>query len=204
MSISFRDIFRPSDGIFRRLPTIEGRRVVLRAIKMSDARDIYDYCSDDMVAKHVMWEAYDGMGDARSFVRFIQRLYKNDEPSSWGITLPGSNKVIGTVGFMWWNREYKAAEVGYSLSRDYWNRGIMTEALALILDFGFKRMSLNRIEAQHVDANAASGRVMEKCGMKKEGVLRSRIFSKGEFRDMVLYAILKSDPRPVIKKSYDV
>ena len=142
-----------------------------------------------------MWEAYGSLGDARGFVRYIQRLYRNDEPSSWGITLPRTGKLIGTIGFMWWNKDYRSAEVGYSLSRDYWNQGIMTEALSLIIDFGFKRMRLNRIEAQHVVANAASGRVMEKCGMKKEGILRGRIYSKGEFRDMAMYAILKDDRR---------
>ena len=56
-------------------------------------------------------------------------------------------------------------------------------------------MDINRIEAQHELDNPASGRVMEKCGMRKEGVLRQRLYNKGKFVDVALYAILKSDPR---------
>ena len=57
-------------------------------------------------------------------------------------------------------------------------------------------MDVNRIEAQHELDNPASGRVMEKCGMRKEGVLRQRLYNKGQFVDVALYAILRDDPRP--------
>ena len=71
----------------------------------------------------------------------------------------------------------------------------MTEALARVIDYTFESMDINRIEAQHELDNPASGRVMEKCGMRKEGVLRQRLYNKGKFVDVALYAILKSDPR---------
>ena len=63
------------------------------------------------------------------------------------------------------------------------------------IDYTFESMDINRIEAQHELDNPASGRVMEKCGMRKEGVLRQRLYNKGKFVDVALYAILKSDPR---------
>ena len=91
---------------------------------------------------------------------------------------------------MWLNQENRSGEVGYSLSRAHWNRGYMTEALKAVIDFGFEVLLLNRIEAQHETANPASGRVMAKAGMQKEGVLRSRIFNKGKYVDVALYAIL--------------
>ena len=69
----------------------------------------------------------------------------------------------------------------------------MTEAVSLLIPVLFKRLSLNRIEAQHDVRNPASGRVLEKCGMRKEGVLRSGIINKGETVDVALWAILKSD-----------
>ena len=93
-------------------------------------------------------------------------------------------------------RDTRSAEVGYSLARDCWNQGYATEALAAVLRFGFDTLRLNRIEAQHETSNPASGRVMQKCGMTYEGTLRSRVFNKGHFSDVRLYAILRSDPLP--------
>ena len=104
--------------------------------------------------------------------------------------------LVGTIGFMWWNQENRSAEVGYSLSRVQWNRGLMTEALREVIRFGFEEMDLHRIEAQHEVSNPASGRVMEKVGMRKEGVLRGRLYNKGRFVDVAVYAILSGDPRP--------
>ena len=82
------------------------------------------------------------------------------------------------------------------LSREYWGRGLMPEALRAMIAFGFERMGLNRIEARCIAENAASARVMEKVGMTYEGTLRQREFIKGAYRDMKLYAILKSEYRP--------
>ena len=96
---------------------------------------------------------------------------------------------------MWIDREYKSAEVGYSLGRAYWNRGIMTEALRAVVAYGFDQLGLNRIEAQHETDNPASGRVMAHVGMRKEGTLRQRLVNKGKFVDVALYAILRDDPR---------
>ena len=104
--------------------------------------------------------------------------------------------IIGTIGFMWINCEHRSAEVGYSLSRDCWNQGYATEALRAVLRFGFNTLRLNRIEAQHELDNPASGRVMEKCGMRCEGTLRQRVFNKGRFSDVRLYAILRGDGVP--------
>ena len=104
--------------------------------------------------------------------------------------------MIGTVGFVWVNDESNSAEIGYSLSREYWGRGLMTEALQCVISQCFKAARFNRIEAQHDIRNPASGRVMEKCGMKKEGVLRSRFRSKHEYVDAAVWSILASEYHP--------
>ena len=80
---------------------------------------------------------------------------------------------------------HHTAEIGYSFSRDYWNRGYATQALTAVIRTAFHFLpDLNRIEAQHDIRNPASGRVMEKCGMKKEGILRSRLYNKSEYVDV--------------------
>ncbi len=182
-----------------RVPTLETPRLLLRRLTLHDAHDIYEYSRDPLVAQHVLWEAHRSVSESRAYIRYMMRKYRQDDAYSWGIELKSEQKIIGTIGFMWIQPENNSAEVGYSLSRGYWNQGIMTEALGRILDYGFRSLSLNRIEAQYETDNPASGAVMRKCGMQREGLLRSRLMNKGHYADMVLCAILRREymhPRP--------
>jgi len=183
------------EDIFYSLPALTTKRLVLRPVRMSDAQDLYEFSRDPEVARHVLWEAHRSIHQTRSYIRFLLKQYRNGQPSSFVIELIPERKVVGTIGFMWIQRENRSAEVGYSLSRQYWNQGIMTEALGLVLAFGFERLNLNRIEAQHESDNPASGRVMQHVGMQFEGRLRQRIYNKGRFADVDLYAILRQDAR---------
>lgn len=177
------------------MPELVTPRLRLRRLTMRDAADIYHYSRDAEVARHVLWSAHQSLGDSRSYLRYMLRRYRNHEPASWGIEYLETGEVIGTIGFMWIQSDNSAAEVGYSLSRDYWNRGLMTEALKAVIAHGFGGMNLNRIEAQHETGNPASGAVMRKCGMVHEGTLRQRLFNKGKYVDVELYAILRRDYR---------
>ena len=182
------------------MPELETERLVLRRLTMRDAEDIYRYSRDTEVARHVLWEAHRSIGDSRAYLRYMLRRYRQHEPASWGIEYKATGAIIGTIGFMWIQTDNSAAEVGYSLSRAYWNQGIMTEALRAVLRYGFTRLHLNRIEAQHELTNPASGAVMRKCHMKKEGTLRSRLFNKGRYVDVDLYAILKKEYDALTKR----
>lgn len=185
-----------ASSFFSHMPKLETERLLLRRMTMADAQDIFAYSRDPEVSRHVMWDAHSYIGESRAYLRYVRRQYRNNEPSSWGIELKGTGRLIGTIGFMWWNRDNRSAEVGYSLARAQWNKGLMTEALRTIIRFGFEEMRLNRIEAQHETANPASGRVMEKAGMRLEGVLRQRLYNKGKYVDVALYSILRGDPWP--------
>ena len=181
---------------FSHLPSLTTPRLILRPLRMSDAQDLYAYARDPLVSRHVLWSAHQSLRDSRQFLRAAIRQYRRGLPGSFAITLRDSGRMIGTIGFMWVNVDHKSAEVGYSLSRDYWNRGIMTEALKAVLAFGFDQLDFHRIEAQHEIDNPASGRVMAHAGMQLEGVLRQRLMNKGRFVDVALYAMLRTDPRP--------
>lgn len=179
--------------VFGRMPTMLTQRLILRPVRMSDAQDLYEYSRDPEVARHVLWDAHTSIHQTRAYIRFLLRQYRTCAPGTFVIALRDTGKAIGTIGFMWVQPDNRSAEVGYSLSRDYWNRGIMSEALAAVVAFGFTRLNLNRIEAQHECDNPASGQVMRHAGMRLEGTLRQRIYNKGRFADVNLYAILKSD-----------
>ena len=175
------------------MPDLNTPRLRLRKLQMRDAADIYHYSRDAEVARHVLWDAHRSIADSRSYLRYMLRRYRNHEPASWGIEWKDTGEIIGTIGFMWIQSDNAAAEVGYSLNRDFWGNGIMTEALRAVIAHGFGSMNLNRIEAQHETTNPASGAVMRKCGMIREGLLRQRLYNKGRYVDVELYSILKKD-----------
>ena len=178
---------------FSHLPVLDTPRLTLRPMTLRDASDIYAYSCDPEVARHVLWDAHRSPADSRAYLRFILRQYRDGTPSSYGIVWKETGRLIGTIGFMAYSQENSTVELGYSLGRSWWNRGIMTEALRAVLALTFDTMQIHRAEAQHEVENPASGRVMLKCGMRREGCLRGRIFNKGRFSDVELYAMLRED-----------
>ena len=186
-------MFRPNAyGLFS-MPTLETDRLILRRMTMRDAADVFLYSKDEEVARHVLWSAQKDISEAKEYLRYMARRYRNDEPSSWGIIEKKTGRLVGTIGYMAFSEENNSVEVGYSLAHWLWNGGYMTEALSRVIEHTFDAMEINRIEAQHEITNPSSGRVMEKCGMLKEGVLRQRLYNKGAYVDVALYAIVKSD-----------
>ena len=182
----------PGETFFT-MPPVETERLILRRLELNDAQDIFDYGRDEEVARHVLWEPYESVSECRGYIRTMQRRYRVGDPASWGIQLKSTGRIVGTIGYMWYQEEHSSAEVGYSLARDQWNRGLMTEALTAVIRYSFESLHLNRLEAQHELTNPASGAVMKKCGMQYEGTLRERLRNKGRYVDVALYAILRSD-----------
>lgn len=184
--------------MFSRMPifpmeAIETGRLLLRRMEMSDAKDLFDYSRDPQVALHVLWDAQKNISESRAYIKCMLRKYRAGDPASWCIVRRDQGRVVGTIGYMWFQPENNAAEVGYSLARDCWNQGFMTEALQAVLRYSFEEMGINRIEAQHEVGNPASGAVMRKCGMAHEGTLRSRLYNKGRYVDVELYSILRQE-----------
>lgn len=108
-------------------------------------------------------------------------------------------KLIGTIG-LHLSKEHHKAELGYWLGKDYWGKGYLTEALKAVLQFGFDHVQLNKIYATHFVYNPASGKVMQKVGMKFEGLLKQEYFHQEKFLDVNRYSILKEDFQPDILK----
>lgn len=178
---------------FSRLPVVETPRLTLRRATMRDAVDIHRYARDPEVARHVLWEPHASLWDTRAYVRFLLYQYHSGQPGSWVVELKETGRVIGTIGYMSYVADNATVEMGYSLSRECWGRGLMTEALDAVIGETFRSLQLHRIEAMHFTDNPASGRVMQKCGMQHEGHHRERIYCKGVFRDVEMWAILRKD-----------
>ena len=192
LTLPAREPDTPAD-FFARLPVIDTPRLTLRKMRMSDAPDVYRYAKDPEVARHVLWEAHKSMWETRAYIRYMLWQYRSGLPSSWAIELKETGQVVGTIGYMSYNADNATVEVGYSLAREQWSKGLMTEALNAVIGETFRALDMHRIEAMHFTDNPASGRVMEKCGMLHEGHLRGRVCCKGVFRDVEMWGMVRKD-----------
>ncbi len=181
------------EDVFGDLPTLETDRLMLRKISMDDAADMFEYASDPEIARYVTWDAQKSIEDSKAFISWVLEQYANGQVAPWGVVLKENGKLIGTCDFVYWNTNHARAEVGYAMSRQYWGQGLTPEAVRAILAFGFDKMRLNRIEARCNVPNTASARVMEKVGMQFEGILRQQMFTKGNYDDLKMYSILRSE-----------
>ncbi len=111
----------------------------------------------------------------------------------FGIELTRTKQLIGTVGLREIDQEHSQAEMGIWIGTDWWGNGYATEATKRVIRYGFEELGLNRIYAHHMVRNPASGRVLEKSGMQREGLLRERVRKWSKFEDVVLLAILRQD-----------
>ena len=110
-------------------------------------------------------------------------------PNQWRIAPKHLEQVIGLIGFIRWEPEAATAEIGFGIVQAMWGQGYMTEACRAVLDYGFADMGLLRIEARCQITNAASARVLEKIGMRREGMVRGRVHSKAPEEDFWVFAI---------------
>lgn len=179
--------------IFSNIPILISKRLTLRKITVSDAKDMFEYARVPKVSKYTVWSPHKDISETLDFIRYVIRNYRSCESEDWGIIYKPDTKFIGTIGFFNWDEANRKAEIHYALSNRYSGLGIMTEAVKRTLDFGFTKMRLNRIEARCMMNNKASERVMQKCGMKYEGIMRGGLFAKGRYTDLKTYAVLKAN-----------
>ena len=181
------------EEIYGDLPRLETERLILRKVTREDAEDIFAYGSDEEVSRYVTWDTHQSMEDSLGFISFIEQQYANKSIAPWAIEFKEDGRMVGTVDFVLWRPKHQLAEMGYVLNKEYWGRGIMTEAAGELVRFGFTQMDLVRIQARCFVENPGSSRVMEKIGMSYEGLMRKGMKAKGRHWDLKTYAILKED-----------
>lgn len=176
--------------VLRQNETIDLEKIVLRKYVTEDANDLLEFTSDEKVLEYVGWrqEGNKTIEDALSSIHD----YLLSRPGIWAIELKSNKKCIGTIDLRILEDNDKA-DFGYMLHRDFWGQGIMTSALSAVIDLAFAKLDLNRVEANYYIGNEGSGRVMEKCGMIKEGLRLKGVKIKDKYFDIVLYGILKEN-----------
>lgn len=176
------------ENVFRENQMLQTDRLVLRPFSMDDVMDVFLYASNKDVTKYLTWEAHT---DLLQTEKTIKELYINS-PGTYAIELRSENKCIGCIDLRLDKKNNKGS-FGYVLNQNYWGQGYMSEALMITLNFAFAKLNLNRIQSTHYVGNEASGFVMQKCGMKYEGMGLEEVKVKGIYHDVVHYAILKCD-----------
>ncbi|GGH55219.1 putative N-acetyltransferase YoaA [Paenibacillus silvae] len=175
------------------LPNLAAERVTLRQLRLEDAAELFDYFSKDEVTEFYDLESFIEVKQAEELIHRWNDRYAKLEGMRWGITYPAEDKVIGTCGFHNWSKEHFKAEIGYELAPEHWRKGLMTEVIGRVVQYGFKELGLHRIEAFVDPKHIASRKLLEKAGFTEEGTLRDCFYEKGKFVDAVVYAILSKD-----------
>ncbi|KAF0125479.1 MAG: N-acetyltransferase GCN5 [Elusimicrobia bacterium] len=183
------------EALFGNLPELETPRLLLRRFSPEDAQDVFDYASDPEVARNVTWEPHSGVEASRGFIEYTLRSYSERRTIELAVVLKETGRVIGSCGFVKWSPENARTEIGYAMSRKYWGKGLMTEAVAALMDYAFGSMKVHRLEARCLHDNAGSEKVMIKNGMKCEGTMRDCVFEKGRFKTLKVYSILEGEYR---------
>ena len=171
-------------------PVLVTERLVLRELLPLDAEQVFLFRSDPEVMRHVARTPAKSVEDARALIDLITANVAAKDAVQWAITLKNEEALIGIIGFWRIQKEHYLAELGYSLQRTQWGKGLMSEAIAAVLHFGFGTLGLHKVEAVTRPANAGSIRALEKNGFEREGHLKENIFWEGVFHDSFLYGRL--------------
>jgi len=166
--------------------SLNTKRLVLRPIKISDLETMQKYSIDEE------WHRFLDFHTKDSVKEFVEKAVNSPWDENARFTILLDNKIIGSVG-LYIEMKDKRAEIGYSLSKDYWGMEIVPEAVSRVFKYAFEEIGLEKIIAQTDLRNLPSQSVMKKMSMKKEGVFRKHVISQNTRRDIVFYSILKSE-----------
>lgn len=174
---------------------IETDRLILRKFRLSDAAQMFkNYTSRDKVTQYLTWCPHKNMDDVKGYLRnIVLPEYNKKSTYRWAIVWKENSEVIGCIDVVKNDEKLLRAELGWVLGDDYWGKGIMPEAAKAVIKHLFE-VGYVRIEAIHDARNLKSGRVMEKIGMKHEGLLRKYNPDRtGELQDCDIWAIIKDE-----------
>lgn len=173
---------------------LESERLLFRRFELEDSKQMYEnWASLETVTTYLTWKPHSSEKETREIISLWQKEYRRKDFYQWAIILKENNENIGVISMVDSNERIAAVTIGYCLSDLYWNHGYMTEALERVLEFFFEEVEVNRVESKHSTHNPASGRVMQKAGLIKEGVLKQGDMSNIGISDLVVYGLVKED-----------
>ncbi len=172
------------------IPNIESSRLVLRAFKQSDADDVHALLADGSIADTTFLIPKSYTKEmAEDWISTHQSEFEKRTGVTFAIVLKEASKLVGAISLIRIEEDHQA-ELGYWIGKEFWGKGICTEAAKLILEYGFRDIGVLRIYARHMTRNPASGKVLQNIGMKREGCLRKHLKKWGSLEDIEMYGAL--------------
>ena len=173
---------------------LEKKRLILRPFTIEDAPLAYkNWCSDPQVTTYLSWPVHAELSVTEGVIGSWAASYENPAYYQWAIVPKDLGEPIGSIGAVSLTESSKTIHIGYAIGRPWWHQGVTSEALAELIRFFFEEVGAGRIESMHDPANPHSGQVMEKCGMRVEGVLRKYFLSNQGIVDMCMHSILREE-----------
>ena len=175
-------------------PALTTERLLLRGFTLNDAKEVQKLAGDRDVASSTLNipHPYPDRA-AEEWISTHREKFEKGSGVVFAITTKDSpHELVGAISLEI-EILHQRAELGYWVGRPYWNKGYATEAAKALLKYGFEELTLNRIYSNHFTRNPASGRVMQKIGMKYEGCLHEHIKKWDVFEDVEMYGVLKKE-----------
>ena len=157
-------------------PQLETERLVLRELADSDSSALFLNYSDEDIAKNFLDAPLTDIEQAARFIEAFKAEFRQGEAITWAVTLKSTDEFIGTCSYMF--EANSCAEIGYDLSKAHWGKGLMSEALRAIIQYGFDRLGLRRVKADTLSENTRSVKLLDRLGFQLEEVRdKSHFFS---------------------------
>ena len=176
---------------FHPFQNLETERLMLRRISNDDVNEVLSLRGNPETMKFIPKPLAKTKEDALAHIALIEEKIVNNTGINWGITIKGNSKLIGVIGHYRIQPENHRAEIGYMILPEYSGKGITTEAIKVVIAYGFEQMNLHSIEAIIDPQNIASERVLQKNGFVKEAHILENELWDGKFWDTVIYSLLK-------------
>lgn len=171
---------------------LESERLLLRQITPGDVNEIFELRSNPETMKYIPRPLVTSIDEAMNHIEMIQDKIEKNEGINWAITLKDDPKMIGIIGHYRVKWEHFRSEIGYMLLPEYQGKGIISEAIQLMINYGFYEMQMHSLEAIIDPKNTASAKVLEKNNFVREAHFLQNEFYDGKFLDTVIYSILKN------------
>lgn len=173
-------------------PALQTSRLDLVEITADHRKDIFKLFADVEVTRFYNVVPLKEEKEAQRYIDWFASRFSDGLGVRWGIALKGQRRIIGTLGFNHYIKDHRG-NIGYDLMKEHWNGGYISEALRTIIEYGFHVLEINRLEAEVMQSNTASERVLEKLGFVREGVLRQWMLWNNRYYDMTMFSLLRSD-----------
>ena len=179
--------------LFSDIPVIKTARLLLRKLTQDDLYDVNEYAADENLSRYLRWTPHLNLHETKGYIEFMQKRYRKGLHAEWGVTLADTGKVIGTCGFSGVDLPNESCELGYVLSSAYRGQGYMSEAFQAVLKIAFCDLQAHRVTLQILQGNDDSVRFAMRNGFRHEGTLQNALYVKGEYRTVLLYAMLREE-----------